>query len=198
MRITALTIAAALMATPAVVSAADQTPAARIGAYDDAVIAIMKQHLPMKARVARFHLLVDDYYDMAAIAQIVAGPAWAKAPEVDRTALADALAHHSAVQLAQNFARYGGERFIVDPAVQMRGDSAIVKVTIQSGGSPTILYYRLHQSGRGWTIIDVMSGGVSQLAVQRADLASTASGSGGLGAVVRKLAAIDARTVASR
>ena len=45
---------------------------------------------------------------------------------------------------------------------------------------------------RGGKIFDVTSGGVSQLAVQRSDVASTAS-SGGVAAVVKRLHEVDAK-----
>ncbi len=41
-----------------------------------------------------------------------------------------------------------------------------------------------------WRIVDVISGGVSQLALQRADLASTAAA--GVPAIVKKLGQLDA------
>ena len=64
----------------------------------------------------------------------------------------------------------------------------IVKTTIESKGRD-VLYYRF----RGGRIIDVISGGVSQLAVQRSDLAGTAAG-GGVAAIVKRLDQVDAKT----
>lgn len=183
----AIAIAALLAASPAL-AAPDAAAASRAAAYDDAIVAVMKQQAPFKARVERFRALIAGYYDMPAIAALVAGPAWAGAPAADRQALIAALTRHSAIALARNFDRYGGERFLLDPIVQQRGDSAIVKVTIASSGGHDILYYRM----RGGKIIDVISGGVSQLAVQRSDVAATAA-SGGVAAVVKRLDEVDAK-----
>lgn len=180
--------AASLAITAPALAQPDAAVSARAAAYDDALVAVMKQTLPMKPRVDRFRGIVSEYYDMPAIAALVAGPAWAGATAVDRAALIAALTRHSAISLAKNFGKYGGEKFLLDPAVQQRGDSAIVKVTIQSGGSRDILYYRM-RAGR---IIDVVSGGVSQLAVQRSDVAATAA-SGGVAAVVKRLDQVDAK-----
>jgi phospholipid transport system substrate-binding protein len=152
----------------------------------------MKQKLPLAARIDRFEPLVRAYYDMPAIAALVIGPVWAKTSAADRAAAIDALTHHSAVSLARNFASYGGERFVVDPTVVTRGASRIVRLTISSGKSRDVLLYRMSQGEGGWRIVDVIAGGVSQLAVQRADLASTVS-SGGAAGVARRLAQIDAK-----
>ena len=189
--ITPLLAASVVLAAPA--SAATTGAAGRIEAYDAAIVAVMKAGLPMKPRADRFAEIVATYYDMPGIAALVIGPGWATTPAADRATLTAALARHSAISLARNFKRFGGETFVVDPAVQQRGDSAIVKVTIVSSGKD-VLYFRLRQAGGNWAIVDVISGGVSQLAVQRADLAGTAA-SGGAAAVAKRLAQLDAKAM---
>lgn len=181
---------ALLFPAGAVDAAPPSSAAASAAAYDDAIVALMKQQAPLKARVDGFRAIVAAYYDMPGIAALVAGPAWTAAPAASRAALIAALTRHSAIALARNFARYGGERFVLDPTVQQRGDSAIVKMTITSGSSHDILYYRM----RGGRIVDVISGGVSQLAVQRSDVAATAA-AGGVAAVVARLDEVDAKAM---
>lgn len=177
--------AAVAIASPAL---AEDPAAARIAAYDDQVIAIMKARLPMPARIERFTGLVRTYYDMPAIAALVVGPAWAGTSAADRQAATAALTRHSAVSLARNFKSYGGETFRIDPAVSARGASKVVRVTIGSD----VLLYQLQPAGGQWKIVDVVSGGVSQLAVQRSDLASTIA-SGGAAGLAKRLAEVDAK-----
>jgi phospholipid transport system substrate-binding protein len=176
------------LAAPVAVQAQAGDPAvARIGAYDDAVIAVMKAKLGTAARADKFEPIVKAYYDMPTIAGLVAGPAWAKASAADKASAIEALTRHSAVSLARNFKSYDGTAFTVDPKVIARGPDKVVKVTI--GGDT--LYYRMRQSGGSYRIVDVISGGVSNLALQRADLATTIQ-SGGMPALVKKLAQLDA------
>jgi len=180
-----LCAAVSVAASPAL---AQSAAPARAAAYNDAIVAVMKAKAATPARVERFRTIITDYYDMPAIAALVAGPAWTSAPAADRQGLISALTRHSAIQLAKNFKSYDGEKFQIDPAVQARGDSSIVKTTIVgSGGSKDVLYYRM----RGGKIIDVISGGVSQLAVQRSDVSSLASG--GVGAIVKRFNEVDGR-----
>ncbi|WP_246331947.1 ABC transporter substrate-binding protein [Sphingomonas chungangi] len=175
------------LAAPAVAHADASEPAARIGAYDDAVIGVMKAKLGTAARADRFEPIVKAYYDMPTIAGLVAGPAWASASATDKASAITALTRHSAVSLARNFKDYDGTPFTVDPKVIARGPDRVVKVTIGTD----LLYYRMRQSAGTWKIVDVISSGVSNLALQRADLATTIQ-SGGLPALVKKLAQLDA------
>lgn len=198
------TLAAGLaLAAPAMVRAQAGDPAAsRMAAYDDAVVGVMKARLDLAHRADRFGAIVTTYYDMPAIAALVVGSSWPQATSAQRNAAIAALTRHSALSLARNFAKYDGERFTVAPNVASRGTSRIVAVTIGTAGGPagggdTRLLYQLRQASGEWKIVDVIADGVSQLAVQRADLARTVA-TGGVPALTRRLAEVDARGAAHR
>jgi phospholipid transport system substrate-binding protein len=188
--VAALALAAFAIAPVAAIAAVND-PAGTLSSYNDGVVAVMKAGLGTPARVARFETLVKTHYDMPAIAALVVGPKWAAASPADRTAAITALTRHSAVSLARNFTGFGGEKFITDPNVAARGTSSIVKVTIASKDGTNVLQYRLRQNGGDWRIIDVVADGVSQLALQRAELATTIA-SEGVAGMAKKLAARDA------
>lgn len=188
---------AAAISSAAGAQAQQADPVARIAAYDDAVIAVMKQKLGATVRAERFEAITREYYDMPAIAALVVGAKFASASAADRSAVIAALTRHSAVQLAGNFVRYGGERFLVDPTAVTRDTSRYVRVTIASTASSDTLLYRLRESGGGWKIIDVISGGVSQLAVQRND-AAVAVAQGGAAGLAQRLAKLDAAAIPRR
>lgn len=157
---------------------------ARIAAYDDAVIAIMKAKGGLSARADRFESVVREYYDIPAMAAIVVGPKWAATPPEDRAAAVKALTRHSALTLARSFGTFDGQVFAIDPQIISRGTRRIVKVTITSSGKKDMVFYQL-RDGVQWKIVDVISDGVSQLALQRADVASTVSSGGAAGLVAR-------------
>jgi len=182
-----IALSALLLAAPVAVQAQAADPAAaRISAYDDAVIGIAKQHMSLAQRADRFEPVVQRYYDMPGIAALVVGPAWSKASAADKASAIKALTRHSAVSLARNFKSYDGTPFRVDPKVIDRSGRKVVKVTI----GDTALLYLMRQTGGEWKIVDVVSGGVSQLALQRADLASTIQ-KGGIPAMVKRLGQLD-------
>lgn len=175
----------ALLALAAPVAVQAQSgPVALVTSYNQGINAIEKAGGSLAQRTARFEPLVAKSYDLNAIAQLVVGPAWTGASAADRKAATEALAHHSAVSLARSFKGPDATAFRTDPQAIERAGSQIVKVTAGSD----VLYYRM----RGGRIIDVISGGVSQLALQRADLAGTIQ-SGGILAMVKKLAQLDAK-----
>lgn len=181
-------IATLLVAAPSL--AAEATPAARLASYNDGVVAIMKAGLPLPARVTRFETLVKAYYDMPGLTALVVGPKWAGASPDDKAAAIAALTRHSAVSLARNFADYDGERFTTDPNALPRGNSSIVKVTIAGKSDSAVLQYRLRQVGGDWRIFDVIADGISQTALQRAELASTIAADG-IAGMTKKLAEKD-------
>jgi phospholipid transport system substrate-binding protein len=197
----ALTIAALLATVPAMVAAQPADPAAsRIEAYNQAVIGVMKDgpKLGMKGRTARFQTIVHDHYAMGLIAQIVVGAKWTSLSQADRNTAISALAKHSAVSLASNFESFDGEKFTVVPQSQLRGADRLVSSSIAPrSGSPTTLIYRMRQSGGQWQIIDVISSGVSQLSLQRSDLAQSIA-TGGVAGLVKKLDEIDAKMLSAR
>ena len=184
---TAALFALGFALVPAVAQPQVADPAQRMTAYNDAVIGIMKAKASLPARADRFEPVVKGFYDMPAIAALVVGPGWASASPADKAAAIAALTRHSAVSLARNFTSYSGERFTVDPKVIERGPDRVVKVTINTD----TLLYRMRQAAGQWKIVDVVSSGVSNLALQRADLQGTLA-SGGIPAMIKRLGQIDA------
>lgn len=196
----ALPIAALMAATPAVAAAQPSDPAAsRIEAYHQATIGVMKDgpKLGMKGRTARFQPIVADFYSAAMMAQIVVGMKWASLSPADRSAATAAMARHTAVSLASNFDSFNDEKFTVVPQSKQRGVDRLVSASIgPKTGSPTQLIYRMRQSGGQWKIIDVMSSGVSQLTMQRSELAQSID-TGGVAGMVKKLDEIAAKMLSA-
>jgi phospholipid transport system substrate-binding protein len=184
------------LAGPAAVWAQPADPAVqRIEQYNQALLGVMKQGkaLGMAGRAERFQPIVENYYDNAAAAALVVGAPWAKASPADKAALIAALTRHNAVSHASNYKSFDGERFVVDANSVVRGADRLVRVRIDR----TQIVYRMRQRGGQWKIVDVLADGISQMAVQRADYASTVA-SAGVGGLARRIAAIDARTLKGR
>jgi phospholipid transport system substrate-binding protein len=190
MRLIVAVLTCLLSIVPGFAQTVAPDPASRIIAYDDSVIAVMKSKGGLAGRADRFEPIVREYYDMPAIAAIVVGPKWAATSSDDRAAAITALARHSALTLARSFGTFDGEKFNVDPQVISRGNSRIVKVTIISPGKRDLLFYQLHETPGGWKILDVISGGVSQLAAQRADVAAAVA-AGGAAGLAQRFAKLD-------
>ncbi len=182
-------VALALVAAPA---AAASDPAAVVGDFNAALITAMQsgKGTPLAARTAKLLPLVKATHDMPGMTRLIAGPVWTTATAADREALVTAFTRHSALTYAINFSSFDGEKFTVEPKVDMRGPDALVHAALIGRDSRTALNYRLHQTEGGWRIIDVYADGVSQIAVQRSEFAATVR-SGGLAGLAAKLNAAD-------
>jgi phospholipid transport system substrate-binding protein len=188
-------VAAAVLAAASPAAAASG-PAEVVGDFNTALLATMQsaKGTTLAERTAKLTPLVKATHDLSGMTRLVAGPAWATTGTADRDALLAAFTRHSAVTYAINFSRFNGEKFTVDPKVAMRGADALVHGAIVARDGTTQVNYRLHEvpasDGGGWRIIDVFADGVSQIAVQRAEYASTIK-AGGAAALAAKLTAID-------
>ncbi len=181
--------AAVALAAPAV---AANDPASVVGDFNSVLIAAMQagKGTSLGARTAKLLPLVKATHDLPGMTRLVAGPAWATTSAADQKALTEAFSRHSALTYATNFASFDGEKFVVEPKVDIRGSDALVHVKLVAKDATTPLGYRLHQADGGWRIIDVFADGVSQIAVQRSEFASTVK-AGGAAALTAKLNAAD-------
>ena len=117
--------------------------------------------------------------------QLSVGPSWQKLSEADRKSITDAFERMTIANYAKNFASFSGEKFTVDPIVKMRNDEKIVGSNLTTASHTTVPFnYRLHMIDGKWKIVDIyLNGYVSQLALRRADFASTVASSGSAGLV---------------
>ncbi len=187
--------AAVAAITAAMPAAAATDPAAVVGDFNTALVASMQsaKGTSLAARTAKLTPLVKATHDMAGMTRLITGPTWTTTSAADREALVAAFTRHSVVTYAINFSGFDGERFTVAPKVDMRGADALVHGAIVAKDGTTVLNYRLHQTDGGWRIVDVFADGVSQIAVQRAEFASTVKAGGAAGLAAKLNAADEAK-----
>jgi phospholipid transport system substrate-binding protein len=188
--------AALLLCAAAAAHAAPDPAAAQVERLCTGVVEAVKQAkgAGLQARARKIQPVIEESFDIGVMAQFAVGPsAWqAKVPAGERSALVAALTRHTAARYAQEFDSYSGQRCVVDPNVQTRGPDKLVKSQIVDAHDNASVNYRLRQYGGAWKVIDVYYEGVSQLATERADFASTLQ-SGGASALVAKLNELTAK-----
>lgn len=187
-----LAFALVLAVAPATARAQAGDPAAAAIAQLNAALVQAGTAGGVDARFRRLQPAADMAFDFPTMTRVAVGSGWAAMSPADQQALVRAFGRFTAATFAKNFD--GAFRFSVDPAVQTRVPDKIVTDTLTpKAGSPTVLRWRMRQSGGRWKVVDVFyNGAISQLATQRSDFASTLS-AGGAGALVKKL---DAKTEA--
>lgn len=118
---------------------------------------------------------IHSQFNVGVMSAFIAGPAWSSASPAERTQVGTALTRYLVARFAHEFDSYDGEQFQIDSAVQSRGpDKMIQTVVTPRNSAPIHLDYRLRAYDGQWRIIDVYYDGVSQLATQRADVATLA------------------------
>ncbi|HXJ03281.1 MAG TPA: ABC transporter substrate-binding protein [Micropepsaceae bacterium] len=182
-----IALAVLLMLAPALRAADAADPAAhQVETFYAALVDTMKQgsQLGLQGRYHQLTPIVRETFDLPVMAQLSVGPAWQKLNDRDHKAITDAFERMTISNYAANFATYGGEKFTVDPMVKMRNTDKIVESKLTTDKETVPFNYRMHLADGKWKVVDVyLNGYVSQLAVRRADFASTIASSGAAGLV---------------
>ena len=185
---------------PAPVAQASEMPAREVvQALHDALLDVMQAAGALGFDGRRDYLwpVMDEVFDMAVIARISAGRHWRQADANERERMVEIVTRLSVTTYAARFDGYSGESFRILSEQPAQRDMRFVNTEIvKSDGETVQLNYLMRQSESGWRIVDVYLDGVySELALRRADYASTLKRSGfeGLFAELeKKVAAIEA------
>jgi phospholipid transport system substrate-binding protein len=153
-------------------------PAVReIKAFYAALVDTMKRgkELGIEGRARELKPATESAFDMSEITRLSVGPSWTGVSEGDRKALVDAMERLTLAKFAKNFSHFSGEQFVVEPDAKPRSDDKIVESkVIASDGTTVPFNYRMHPVDGHWKVVDIyLNGNISQLALQRADFAST-------------------------
>jgi len=188
----ALSFAVACFAlAPAMATAAESEPAARkIESFYATLLDTMKRghELGVKGRYQAMAPAVDATFDLATMIKFIVGAGWSTMSDADHKALTEAFRRMTIANYAGNFDWFNGQRFDVDPNVQIKGTDSFVQSTlVPKGDKPIPFIYRMRDMNGDWKAIDIyLNGYVSELATRRSDFASTLA-SGGASALIKKL-----------
>ena len=166
-------------------------PAVRqIEKFYDTLLGAMKQgaQLGVEGRFKKLAPQVDATFDLAAMTKFTVGAAWDSMSQADHKALIDAFRRMTIADYAHNFDKFDGQKFVVDPTVEVRDvDHLVHSQLVPAGDKPVNFTYRMRLSGGAWKVIDVfLEGYVSELATKRSDFSATVQ-SGGAAALVQKI-----------
>jgi phospholipid transport system substrate-binding protein len=185
-----LAVFAAFLVQPASADEAATDPAARqIQAFYDVLLDNMKRgkEMGLMGRYNKLKPVIEQTYDLPLMTSLSVGPSWSSLSAGDQQALTTAFERMTLANYAKNFDTFSGEKFVVDPAVQVHGTDKVVMSKLVTSGQTIPFNYRMRQSGGSWKVIDVyLNGFVSELATRRSDFAATLS-SGGAPALVKKI-----------
>lgn len=165
-RRTLLAALAALSLAPA--ARAQAAPIERLNA---ALLDVMKnaRSLGARGREQRLRPVMEQVFNLPAMARIAVGPPWTSFSPADQQALVAAFSDWSIATYASRFDGYGGERFEIEGSTpRPNGDALVDTRIVRPNDAPVQINYLL----RGGRIVDVyLTGTISELASRRSEFA---------------------------
>jgi len=143
--------------------------------------------ISMIERYKQLEPVIEQVFAMPLVTRLAVGPEWANFPLDQQKALIAAYARFTVANYAHNFHDFDGQKFEIDDNVLSRGEDKLVRTrVIPAHDVPVSLLYRMREVDGTWKVIDVISDGVSQLALRRSDFA-VAIAAGGAPALLTHL-----------
>jgi phospholipid transport system substrate-binding protein len=172
------------------VSAAVSDPAAiQVQTLETALLKSMRagSSISMTQRYHDLEPVIEQVFAMPLVTRLAVGPEWTNFSPDQQKALITAYTRFTVANYAHNFHDFSGQRFEMDDNVVSRGEDKVVRTrVIPAHDVPVSLLYRMRDVDGTWKVIDVVSDGVSQLALRRSDFA-VAIAAGGAAALIAHL-----------
>ena len=179
-----------LLPVPGSAYAAVSDPGAiQVQTLSDALLKSMRAGttISMTERYKQLEPVIEQVFAMPLVTRLAVGPEWANFSPEQQKALIAAYTRFTAANYAHNFHDFDGQKFEIDDNVLSRGDDKVVRTrVIPAHDVPVSLLYRMRAVDGTWKVIDVISDGVSQLALRRSDFA-VAIAAGGAPALIAHL-----------
>ncbi len=161
--------------------------------FYDALMDAMRhaEALKVKGRYDRLEPTMLKSFDVPAMTRGAIGGAFNTFSGADQASLRAAFGKLLVATFASTFDDWKGEKFTIDPTVEIHNADKLVRTQFVNGHVTTDINYLMRNAGQSWRIIDVyLNGNISQLATWRAQYGSLAQ-SGGPPALLH---AVDAQT----
>ncbi len=162
-----------LLAVPLSARAATSAAASPIVALDNGLARLEKSAAtPFAQRYAALAPAVDAAFNLPHLLQAVVGLKWAEFSPADQAALLRVFRAYTICAYVANFNTDAGDQFVVLPEARVIGPNTVVETEIvpKTGDHARVDYVMRPGDSGGWQAIDVLvSGTISQTAVQRSD-----------------------------
>ena len=192
-------LAVAFVAAPA--GADDANPAASAfmqSLGSKAIGELTNPAVPQPERQARFRALLDEHFDVPAIAKFTLGRYWRTATDEQRTEFSKLFEDFIVQSYSTRFAEYHGESFQVAGSSVDESGVTVVHSKIDMPSSEDIrVDWHLRAAGGSFVIVDIVVEGVSMAVTQRSEFASVIQSRGGVAGLLEALRAKNAQSADS-
>ena len=155
--------------------------AVQVQTLTDALLKSMRAGttISMAERYKQLEPVIEQVFAMPLVTRLAVGPEWANFSPDQQKALIAAYTRFTVANYVHNFHDFDGQRFEIEDNVLSRGEDKVVRSrVIPAHDVPVSLLYRMHEVDGTWKVIDVISDGVSQLALRRSDFAAAIAAGG--------------------
>ena len=158
-------------AEPATANTAKQV----VDEFQAVLIDTMKQgqQLGYQGRYDKLYPAITRSHDLTKIARIVIGKEWDTLTEKQQAELVDVFIRLSVASYAHNFKSFAGESFRFESEEQTSRGGMVVHTSLLIPDSKPVRFdYMLKEKTNGWSIINIIADGVSDLALKRSEYTS--------------------------
>jgi len=192
-------VALAFAAAPA--GADDANPAASAfmqSLGSKAINELTDPAVPQSDRQARFRTLLDEHFDMPAIAKFTLGRYWRPATDEQRTEFRKLFEDFLVQSYSTRFAEYHGQGFVVAGSTADDGGTTVVHSKIDMPSSEDVrVDWHLRPRDSSFAIVDIVVEGVSMAVTQRSEFASVIQSRGGVAGLLDALRTKNAQSADS-
>ena len=178
-----------ILVAESAVAAVSDPAAIQVQSLNASLLKSMKagSSISMTERYKQLEPVIEQVFAMPLVTRLAVGPEWANFSPDQQKAMIAAYTRFTVANYAHNFHDFDGQRFEIDDNVLSRGDDKVVRTrVIPTHDLPVSLLYRMHEVDGTWRVVDVISDGVSQLALRRSYFA-VALAAGGAPALIAHL-----------
>lgn len=121
-------------------------------------------------RIDIIRKIVSESFNFPLISKVVLGAKWKVLSDEDKQEFVSVMRSLSISTYAHHFSNYSGQKFVIVERKSRNNNSLSLSVSLLSdNGDRTSLKYLLRKGTEGWLIINVISEGVSDLALKKAE-----------------------------
>ena len=146
---------------------------------DRTIDTLNRKDMSMPDRIRAFRTLFAEGFDTHTIGKFVAGRAWNRASEPEKTAYLQVFEDVTILTWALRFDQYSGEKLAID-RLREEGKAVLIESSIVRPGRESIkVDWRIEKGGDGYKILDIVAEGTSLAIAQRADYTAVVQAANG-------------------
>lgn len=113
--------------------------------------------------------VVSESFNFPLISKVVLGEKWGVLSHEDKQEFVRVMRMLSISTYAHHFSNYSGQKFIIVERKSRNNSLSLSTSLLSDNGDRTSLKYLLRKNAEGWLIVNVISEGVSDLALKKAE-----------------------------